>query len=134
MKTISVHIMGIVLLCSSCGLIKDASITIDAERTKAPISKYIYGQFIEYLGCCIEGGIWAEMLEDRKFYFPITDEFKAWSTETADGPIAEMLSSPRRPYRTVAIFSSAEYFLLVLRLISRTTDSDFFSAISRLLC
>ena len=33
-----------------------------------PLSKYIYGQFIEHLGRCIYGGIWAEMLEDRKFY------------------------------------------------------------------
>jgi alpha-N-arabinofuranosidase len=30
---------------------------------------YIYGQFIEHLGKCIYGGIWAEMLEDRKFWY-----------------------------------------------------------------
>jgi alpha-N-arabinofuranosidase len=30
---------------------------------------YIYGQFIEHLGRCIYGGIWAEMLEDRKFWY-----------------------------------------------------------------
>ena len=35
---------------------------------RAPMSKYIYGQFIEHLGRCIYGGIWAEMLEDRKFF------------------------------------------------------------------
>jgi alpha-N-arabinofuranosidase len=45
---------------------------IDAARTGAPISKYIYGQFIEHLGRCVNGqGIWAEMIEDRKFYHPI---------------------------------------------------------------
>jgi alpha-N-arabinofuranosidase len=43
-------------------------ITIDAGSTGEPISPYIYGQFIEHLGKCIYGGIWAEMLEDRKFF------------------------------------------------------------------
>jgi alpha-N-arabinofuranosidase len=48
------------------------TVKVDAAKTAAPISPYIYGQFIEHLGRCIYGGIWAEMLEDRKFYFPIT--------------------------------------------------------------
>ncbi len=56
------------------------SITVNTEETKEPISKYIYGQFIEHLGRCIYGGIWAEMLEDRKFYYPITDDFNPWGT------------------------------------------------------
>ena len=46
-------------------------VTIDVSKKREPISKYIYGQFIEHLGRCIYGGIWAEMLEDRKFYYPI---------------------------------------------------------------
>ena len=45
---------------------------IDASRTSAPISKYIYGQFLEHIGGIVNNGIWAEMLDDRKFYFPIT--------------------------------------------------------------
>ena len=44
-------------------------------KTGPPINPFIYGQFIEHLGRCIYGGIWAEMLEDRKFYYPITDEY-----------------------------------------------------------
>ncbi|MBE2213978.1 MAG: alpha-N-arabinofuranosidase [Opitutaceae bacterium] len=49
---------------------------LDTSATAAdPISPLIYGQFIEHLGRCIYGGIWAEMLEDRKFYFPITAEY-----------------------------------------------------------
>src|SRR5579864_5634735 len=48
-----------------------AEVTIDASQTREPISPYIYGQFIEHLGRCIYGGIWAEMLDDRKFYFPV---------------------------------------------------------------
>ena len=48
---------------------------IDTSKTGEPINPFIYGQFIEHLGRCIYGGIWAEMLEDRKFYFPITPEY-----------------------------------------------------------
>ena len=53
----------------------EPAIAIDASQKGEPISKYIYGQFIEHLGRCIYGGIWAEMLEDRKFYFPVTPEY-----------------------------------------------------------
>src|ERR1035441_224238 len=42
--------------------------TIDAGKTGAPISKYVYGQFIEHIAGIINNGIWAEMLDDRKFY------------------------------------------------------------------
>lgn len=52
--------------------------TIYANQTLAPVSKYIYGQFIEHLGRCIYQGIWAEMLEDRKFYFPVGGAESPW--------------------------------------------------------
>jgi len=50
-------------------------VALDASKTGAPINPFIYGQFIEHLGRCIYGGIWAEMLEDRKFYFPVTADY-----------------------------------------------------------
>ena len=53
-------------------------VKVDAAQTGAPISPYIYGQFIEHLGRCIYGGIWAEMLEDRKFYFDITAKYSPY--------------------------------------------------------
>ena len=61
-----------------------AEVSLDADKTAEPISKYIYGQFIEHLGNCIYQGIWAEMLEDRKFFYPVTDEFKPWSIKKFD--------------------------------------------------
>ena len=59
----------------------EPDITINTAKTAEPISEYIYGQFIEHLGRCIYGGIWAEMLEDRKFYFEITDEYKPYEVD-----------------------------------------------------
>ncbi len=55
------------------------ALTIDAARTREPMSKYIYGQFIEHLGRCIYGGIWAEMLEDRKFFYGVGDKASPWT-------------------------------------------------------
>ena len=59
-----------------------STVTLDLTQTGEPISKYIYGQFIEHLGRCIYGGIWAEMLEDRKFYYPVTGDAPAWTMYT----------------------------------------------------
>jgi alpha-N-arabinofuranosidase len=53
-------------------------IVIDVTQTRKPISKYIYGQFIEHLGRCIYGGIWAEMLEDRKFFHAVGEPDSPW--------------------------------------------------------
>ena len=53
-------------------------VVIDAAQTRDPISPYIYGQFIEHLGRCIYGGIWAEMLEDRKFYYAVGARESPW--------------------------------------------------------
>src|SRR5436190_24000198 len=62
-------------------------VKLDAAKIGAPISPYIYGQFIEHLGRCIYGGIWAEMLEDRKFYFPITAKYSPYKgIESRDFP------------------------------------------------
>jgi alpha-N-arabinofuranosidase len=55
-----------------------ATVTIDAAAVGEPLSPLLYGQFIEHLGRCVYGGLWAEMLEDRKFYYPVTGEAPAW--------------------------------------------------------
>ena len=57
--------------------------TIDASKTGAPISKYVYGQFLEHIGGIVNNGIWAEMLDDRKFYYPITSHPPAEPTGPA---------------------------------------------------
>ncbi len=47
----------------------ETSIKVDPAEQKAEMSPYIYGQFIEHMGHCMAGGIWAEMLMDRKFWY-----------------------------------------------------------------
>ncbi|MBL9135070.1 MAG: hypothetical protein JNK85_04345 [Verrucomicrobiales bacterium] len=53
-------------------------LTIDASKTGEPLSPNVYSQFIEHLGRCIYGGIWAEMLEDRKFHYTITTNYQPY--------------------------------------------------------
>jgi len=71
--------LGISLVTSGAAPIE---LRLDTARTGPPISPFIYGQFIEHLGRCIYGGIWAEMLEDRKFYFPITADYAPYRSLT----------------------------------------------------
>jgi len=73
------------------------AIRIDATKTGEPISKYVYGQFIEHLGRCIYGGIWAEMLLDRKFYYPVTatyDPYGKGRRPTEEAPLPHLVASP----------------------------------------
>ncbi|MDW7980872.1 MAG: hypothetical protein RMH97_09925 [Verrucomicrobiales bacterium] len=48
--------------------------TVDAAKEGAHISPYIYGQFIEHIGNIMYRALWAELLDDRKFYFPVAPE------------------------------------------------------------
>ena len=57
------------------------------------IHPWIYGQFIEHMGRCIYGGIWAEMLEDRKFCFPVTEEYRPYR-DLVDTPFPVVGASP----------------------------------------
>ncbi len=50
------------------------AVTIDTQQTMPAVTKYEYGQFIEHIGSTMYGSLWAEMLDDRKFYFPITSQ------------------------------------------------------------
>lgn len=80
MKTPSVPrrlLLQPLILLAACIALKvrinaeDLAMTIDANHTGAPIHRYVYGQFTELLGNMYEKGIWAEMLSDRKFFYPI---------------------------------------------------------------
>ena len=58
-------------------------VDVNAQQTGEPTSKYEFGMFIEHLGPLIYRSLWSEMLDDRKFYFPIT--------------VAEPATQPQRP-------------------------------------
>ncbi|MBU6297914.1 MAG: alpha-L-arabinofuranosidase [Alphaproteobacteria bacterium] len=47
------------------------SAAIDAGKTGHPISNYMFGGFIEHIGNLINYSFWSEVLDDRKFYYPV---------------------------------------------------------------
>ncbi|MFP5230071.1 MAG: alpha-L-arabinofuranosidase C-terminal domain-containing protein [Acidobacteriota bacterium] len=65
-------------------------VAIDAQQTAAPVSKYEYGMFIEHIGQLIYRSLWSEMLDDRKFYFPIQPEAPAAAAPAQGGPFRGM--------------------------------------------
>jgi alpha-N-arabinofuranosidase len=71
--TCSVLVLFAVLTLGAQSATPSQTVTasIDATKAGSPISPYIYGQFIEHGGNIIYGGLWSEMLEDRKFYYPV---------------------------------------------------------------
>ncbi|MHC4619058.1 MAG: alpha-L-arabinofuranosidase C-terminal domain-containing protein [Planctomycetota bacterium] len=84
----SICVLAVLLLAGLSAPVAAAqkpAVRIEADKTGEPISKYIYGQFIEHLGRCIYGGIWAEMLEDRKFYYPVPAEGPIWKEHKGAG-------------------------------------------------
>ena len=83
--------------------------TIDADKTYDAISPHLYGMFVEHIRNIINTGMWAEMLDDRKFYHPITAQDAAATMPAPpaaggprgrnDPPAAGCPSAPRRPLR-----------------------------------
>ncbi|HEV2425383.1 MAG TPA: alpha-L-arabinofuranosidase, partial [Terriglobia bacterium] len=47
---------------------QNVTASIDASKTFAPINKMVYGQFLEHIGNLVNAGLWAELLDDRKFF------------------------------------------------------------------
>jgi alpha-N-arabinofuranosidase len=115
MKKHVVFLSAFLLMCFTCWG-APRTITIDTARTGTPISPYIYGQFIEHLGRGVYGGLWAEMLEDRKFFFVITDRYAPWGTTSdsywGSGPYDYLRSSPWKvigPAKTVSMDTDAPF-------------------------
>ena len=53
---------------------KRVEAVVRAADTHAPISPYVYGHFLEHAGHLVNDVLWAEMLDDRKFYHPVVEQ------------------------------------------------------------
>jgi alpha-N-arabinofuranosidase len=51
---------------------KPIASTLRAGQERPPINPFIYGGFLEHIGDLINHSLWSEVLDDRKFYHPIT--------------------------------------------------------------
>jgi alpha-L-arabinofuranosidase len=50
------------------------AVTVDAAKTAPSISPYLYGQFIEHIADTVNRSLWAEMIDDRKFFNDINSK------------------------------------------------------------
>jgi alpha-L-arabinofuranosidase len=73
------------------------TVNIDVRQTAAPISKYLYGGFIEHIGSLIYRSLWSEMIDDRKFYFSIS----ATNTEQINTRSGRPGRMPLRKWRPI---------------------------------
>ncbi|MCW3846031.1 alpha-N-arabinofuranosidase [Sphingomonas sp. LB-2] len=70
------RIVGLgVALCALVGAFdghaQQVQVTIDAAKRSDAVTPHEYGMFIEPIGSLVARTLWAEMLDDRKFYFPV---------------------------------------------------------------
>ena len=65
-------------------------VKLDVSESYAAISPLIDGLTLEHAGSCVYGGIWAEMLEDRKFFYSPNDAESPWTVPSGS---VEMLAS-----------------------------------------
>ena len=72
-------------------------VNVDARQTGEPTSKYEFGMFIEHIGPLIYRSLWSEMLDDRKFYFPIESAKPEEKTQNAGGGFPGMRLRKWRP-------------------------------------
>lgn len=69
---------------------QELKVDIDVRQTAKPVSPYEYGMFIEHIGALIYRSLWSEMLDDRKFYFPIKPEEGQAPAPAESGPFRNM--------------------------------------------
>ena len=72
-------------------------VNVNTQETAPPISKYLYGGFMEEGGTLVSRSLWSEMLDDRKFYFPINSKVAEVSPGARRGPFG----MPLRKWRPV---------------------------------
>jgi hypothetical protein len=59
---------GMMVMSGATASAFEATVSIDARKDLGTINRQVYGHFIEPLGRCINQGIWAEILRNRKFW------------------------------------------------------------------
>ena len=69
-------LIGTLLLVTLAQGGSSVKITVNARERAEPVTRYEYGMFIEPIGGLIARTLWAEMLDDRKFFYPIVPEGK----------------------------------------------------------
>lgn len=71
---------------------------VEATKKRDPITKHMYGALIEHIGGLINYSLWAEVLEDRKFFYAVDDEPEAVLKWRPLGPSNAVTMDTTSPY------------------------------------
>jgi alpha-N-arabinofuranosidase len=82
---------------SSANPPQDLKVNVDTRQTARSVSPWEYGMFIEHIGSLVYRSLWSEMLDDRKFYFPIKPEESQTAPPAEGGPFRNMQLRKWRP-------------------------------------
>ncbi len=72
-------------------------VAVNTQQTGEPVSEYEFGMFIEHIGTLIYRSLWSEMLDDRKFYFPISSKEPETPAQQQGGAFRNMQLRKWRP-------------------------------------
>ncbi|MET0308190.1 MAG: carbohydrate binding domain-containing protein [Sphingomonas sp.] len=75
-QAVTIANLGLLLpaVCLVPARAQQAIVTIDGAQRADAVTRYEYGMFVEPIGSLVARTLWAEMLDDRKFYYPIVPE------------------------------------------------------------
>lgn len=96
MKLMVLNLISFALLCQPGGIrsAEKAEVSVALTGQRHDIDRRIFGQFLEHFGRIIQGGLWAELLENRKFY-PIdpdrTQVAQPWKPEADRSDISYVI-------------------------------------------
>ena len=84
---------------------------IDAASSGRPISPFLYGGFLEHIGDLINHSLWSEVLDDRKFYWPVNSEPVPAPPGRSGGPARDVRNKwrPTGADSTVTMDAAAPY-------------------------
>ena len=87
MRVIAAAAIGLCLtaVCAAQQTASQLTVTLNTSQTAPPVSKYLYGMFTEHIRNSLSRSLWAELLDDRKFYFPINSRLAARPTAAGGG-------------------------------------------------
>lgn len=94
-------ILFLTLLLGATALAQEPSITIDTTRPGAKVSPLLYGIFFEEINRAGDGGIYAEMIQNRSFEdasVPV-----GWSLIPGSGTVALDQSQPLHPHNLTSL-------------------------------
>ena len=75
-------------------------ITIDTEKTIAPISRTMYGIFFEDINFGADGGLYSELVKNRGFEFP-ESAIMGWTREAPGGSRGSLSIRTEKPFERV---------------------------------